>query len=477
MPRNEGQSSNALNSTKILENHGPEGQPSRAPCVTIGLPCFNASISLLKTRSREHTDGRPQHWLLAITDEAFADAGYFPPREDGIANYIWYQLIQAMRRKPIALELPHSMTIFVPNDIACVLPKALTPDVGCTLRSLTHNLAFLPGKGIVRPEWNIHSGSTDVFERIRASTKRKPKNRAPEGVFNILLIPFPYVVHATDFRVSRPPEAEADGYFTLSQDWLRDGSKNISAATLTRFIGSLINNAQQEIGAIHAVILPEGALTKNLANAVARKLAKRFRTLELFVTGAMSGTPPAQRNIAAQYSMVDGEVVSSVEQSKHHRWLLEGSQIRQYHLGGALDPNSRWWEHIDVQNRRIGFAVNSQNAIISALVCKDLARYDPVLPTVTAVGPTLVIALLLDGPQLSSRWPARYTTVLAEDPGSSVLTLTNAGMVERSAMPADHNHAVVGLWKDRHGARAGAAEPPSRPCFVPELLRKKTKDT
>jgi hypothetical protein len=390
--------------------------------------------------------------LVAITDEAFADAGYFPPGDDGIANYIWYELIQAMRKKPVALELPHSVTIYVPNDIACVLPKALTPDVGCTLRSLTHNLAFLPGKGIVRPEWLVHSGSADVFERIRARRKHKTRNRAPEGVFNILLIPFPYVIHATDFKISRPSEGEADGYFTLSQDWLRDGSKNIPTATVTSFIGSLIHNAQREIGSIHAVVLPEVALTKRLADAIAMKLAKRFRTLELFVTGATLGRPPAQRNIAAQYSMVDGEVVRSVEQSKHHRWLLEANQIRQYHLGGALDPNFRWWEHIDVQNRRIGFAVNSQDAIVSALVCEDLARYDPVLPTVTAVGPTLVIALLMDGPQLSSRWPARYATVLAEDPGSSVLTLTNAGMVERSAMPADHHHTVVGLWKDRHGA-------------------------
>jgi hypothetical protein len=123
---------------------------------------------------------------------------------------------------------------------------------------------------------------------------------------------------------------------------------------------------------------------------------------------------------------------------------------KEWTKSGSLDPNRRWWEHIDVHNRSIAFVINSQNAIISALVCEDLARYDPVLPTMTAVGPTLVIALLLDGPQLSSRWPARYATVLAEDPGSSVLTLTSAGMVERSAMPADQNRAVVGLWKDRH---------------------------
>jgi len=57
----------------------------------------------------------------------------------------------------------------------------------------------------------------------------------------------------------------------------------------------------------------------------------------------------------------------------------------------------------------------------------------------------------MDGPQLPNRWPGRYATVLAEDPGSAVLTLTNLGMIERSALPNVPNRAVVGLWKDRHG--------------------------
>jgi hypothetical protein len=180
-------------------------------------------------------------------------------------------------------------------------------------------------------------------------------------------------------------------------------------------------------------------------------LAKRFRHLELFITGQIIGSPSAQRNVAAQYRLLDGEIVSVVEQSKHHRWRLEESQIRQYQLGGIFDPNFNWWEHIDVHNRSIGFSINRHDAIVAALVCEDLARNEPVLPTVAAVGPTLVIALLLDGPQLTSRWPGRYATVLAEDPGSSILTLTSLGMIERSAMPGAGAKSVVGLWKDSYG--------------------------
>jgi hypothetical protein len=88
------------------------------------------------------------------------------------------------------------------------------------------------------------------------------------------------------------------------------------------------------------------------------------------------------------------------------------------------------------------------------LICEDLARQDPAADLIRAVGPNLVIALLMDGPQLNSRWPARYASVLAEDPGSSVLTLTSLGMAERcrpilrSTGKRAEPSRVVGLWRD-----------------------------
>jgi hypothetical protein len=42
--------------------------------------------------------------------------------------------------------------------------------------------------------------------------------------------------------------------------------------------------------------------------------------------------------------------------------------------------------------------------------------------------------LLLDGPQLGSRWTARHASVVADDPGSAAITLTSYGMV-RAAGP------------------------------------------
>src|SRR5262249_7918878 len=80
--------------------------------------------------------------------------------------------------------------------------------------------------------------------------------------------------------------------------------------------------------------------------------------------------------------------------------------------------------------------------------CEDLAQIDNVVEVIRSVGPTGVLTPLLDGPQLSSRWAARYASVLADDPGSAVLTLTSFGMVERCRPHGRDSSRVVALRKD-----------------------------
>jgi len=96
------------------------------------------------------------------------------------------------------------------------------------------------------------------------------------------------------------------------------------------------------------------------------------------------------------------------------------------------------------------FGLDARQAVFAALVCEDLARFDPVLPVLASVGPNLVIALLMDGPQLRGRWPGRHATVLADDPGSAVLTLTSLGMVRRSSPPPGvTTRDCIALWTER----------------------------
>jgi hypothetical protein len=64
------------------------------------------------------------------------------------------------------------------------------------------------------------------------------------------------------------------------------------------------------------------------------------------------------------------------------------------------------------------------------------------------IGPTVVFSLLLDGPQLPQRWSSRYASVLADEPGSAVLSLTSFGMVTRSTPPGCRRSRAVAMWSE-----------------------------
>lgn len=170
--------------------------------------------------------------------------------------------------------------------------------------------------------------------------------------------------------------------------------------------------------------------------------------------------------------LAGGEKVFAFAQDKHHRWLLDPSQIRQYGLGGVLDPSVSWWEHTEVARRELGFVSIQPWLTLSTLICEDLARPDPIANLVRAVGPNLVVALLMDGPQLANRWPGRYGTVLADDPRSSVLTISALGMVKLSRPRGMPPSDVVALWKDaRSGAPTEISLPPGNEGIVISLTR------
>lgn len=139
---------------------------------------------------------------------------------------------------------------------------------------------------------------------------------------------------------------------------------------------------------------------------------------------------------------------------------MDEGQIRRYQLGDSLDPHDQWWEKIELQPRSCTFYVFRHGAALTALVCEDLARIDPAQVAVRSIGPNLVIVLLMDGPQLERRWPGRYATVLADDPGSAVLTLTSSGMVRRSVRPGEKVPCEVALWKEALGQAQELQLPP-----------------
>src|SRR5262249_15944263 len=83
-------------------------------------------------------------------------------------------------------------------------------------------------------------------------------------------------------------------------------------------------------------------------------------------------------------------------------------------------PGVRWWEAMAVPRRAVQVVELAEGVTLVSLVCEDLARLDEVADLLRAIGPTVVVTTLLDGPQLASRWTAGSASVLAADPGPAV---------------------------------------------------------
>jgi hypothetical protein len=364
------------------------------------------------------------HWqtlsaLLTITamaDEAATGVGV----ESGGTAFL--------RRAAAQLDESGSLAR-LPADRVRVLPKLRPPDAGITLRSLSHNLAL--NRAEVHVRWRVPPGSE---QGLRGTDQRSR--------LSLLLVPYPSIVNAGDFRPVGGPLANLNerryGFYEYAP----------SDSVVTAEVVALARSARRRLGTLDAVVLPEGALEEHAVAELQQALADE--QVPYLIAGVRR---PASGGVhfGANYAYIAGPGWSA-SQPKHHRWCIEGSQVHQYHLGSALDPGVRWWEAIEVPRRTLTFVTipDRPGLTVCPLVCEDLARPDPVTEVVRAVAPTLVVALLLDGPQLASRWPARYASVLADDPGCSVLTLTALGMAWRSQPPGTSPSRVIALWKDPH---------------------------
>ena len=201
---------------------------------------------------------------------------------------------------------------------------------------------------------------------------------------NLLLIPFPYRISGLCFEAGptcmTPPcneENEKFRFFKIKQKWLENDGRRIRAAEFCKFVVQLVQLAREEVGTVHGIILPETALSEELAVSAATALAKALPGLELFITGVLNSTGrEVARNAVHTFIFRDGSVYTEWQQSKHHRWKLDRFQISTYNLGDRLDPNCLWWEHSDVSNRSCTFYVVRYGICLATLICEDLARIE-----------------------------------------------------------------------------------------------------
>lgn len=363
--------------------------------------------------------------LHALADEASAGFGVPASREDAEEDPDWI----VYRHDANELLASSGSLSKVSPRIMRILPKLRTPQAGISLRSLSAHLAATR-LGEVDVKW----AHAPTFEDGKAS-------------FNLLLLPIPMQIVPGNFVPATGRLDNMDRRF---------GFFRFEPAPLDQnLLHDVIQRAKACAGGVDGVVLPELALSESELDAVKVMLEKAFPSPER-VPFLLSGVRKDRANIA-HFACCEPSrrVWRDFAQSKHHRWALDRGQILNYQIGAALHPSIKWWEDIDVQQRELHYILVNSWLGICPLICEDLARQDPVAQIIRSLGPTLVIALLLDGPQLVGRWPARYATVLADDPGSSVLTFTPLGMCERSKPPGASPKRVVGLWKD---ARNGVKE-------------------
>ena len=396
---------------------------------------------------------RPALSLLAIADEAARGLGFEPP--NGEASF-QSNLIAYLVEQRVTQDEPTFSFSTAETDLACILPKSRTPMVGCTLRSLSHHLALLPPRGLARAYWLPYAAPAPVGALKKAASPRAPTT--PNKPLNCLLVPMPFRVQAQAIRGVRT-DGGRWGWFEIEPSWCLASNAIAPDAFATEvenfwsFILSLIEAAERDVGEVHVLVFPEAALS----SAVFRELKDRLEAtnVELLIAGLFDrndaqGQAYEHGNFAALGVIGANGLIST--RPKHHRWRLDESQIQTYALGASLDPNYGWWENIDILSRSLDVYVLRGTTTVTTLICEDLARHDPCQELVRGIGPNLVFALLMDGPQLKARWPARYATVLAEDPGSSVLSFTSLGLIERSnATGLVPPSRKIGLWRDDRG--------------------------
>lgn len=322
------------------------------------------------------------------------------------------------------LQAQGSLSRLSPTRVR-IVPKGQLSARGITIRSLSRYLAL-------------------CYESVEVRWRSiEPGPLAERGDYNLLLVPWPLSVKAEDFRPAPPMllenmDPERFGFFEFAPEPSLD----------CELVSSLLEAAVADAGRVDAVVLPEAAVYAEAIPGLEQTLARHGATF--LITGVSQ--PPAHAAFGRNYlhfGIRTRTGWSRYEQDKHHRWALDEAQIRQYHLSRALQPKRLWWEAIDIRKRTLHIVDVGAGVTAAPLVCEDLARLDEVADLVRRIGPSLVVALLLDGPQLRSRWPSRYASVIADDPGSAVLTLTSLGMAVRSRPPGKRRSRVIAHWNDR----------------------------
>lgn len=449
----------------------------------------------------------PAMRLMIIADEASKGIGFnarkvdferadgtIVPRQLFTAQTILFTgtIVEGLDDDPSAIQERtrslSTITARIDRALVSVLPKTRTAQVGCTIRTMSHHLALLTSQGRLQTNWYV--------TRERPVPSVSETDDGKQLPLNLLLVPFPFGIRSVAFAPESKDERHSS--FSMKQHWLgravvrtddffelermrnRNEEENSAlsrAQALADFVQSLMDDAEADGKPVNGIVFPELSLTGPLHDFISEKLfarPKNWNNLEFIVSGTSSRK--VERDAGA-IEIQHGNFVSTrgilktekdpdrkidirqdasqkrvlwdyrSERAKHHRWCITASQSQAYGLANQLDPNSQWWEDIPIGARTVDVFEPRAGSSMTVLICEDLARVDPCQDAVRALGPNLVLALLMDGPQVRGRWPANYAGVLADDPGASVLTVTSLGLINRAAPSAPSDSRAIAYWR------------------------------
>jgi hypothetical protein len=364
------------------------------------------------------------YYLLAIADEACEGFGLPARSEDYSIQFLADKILEPTE---YGSSLCNSM---IHPSRARVLPKSHTPQAGLTLRSLTHHLCYV----------DAHEGAP-LWYTIPGFRRERDTER-----INVLVVPWPKWINNKQF-------SETPWQGAHEQHRFFDFEPEDACGRLALHVWRLCEIASSQGSPVDLVILPELSINASDYRILRQVLLSQKIAL---VAGIGGSTQEGMRKNRIGLDIpISASHAVHLRQGKHHRWRLDREQIEQYGLSSSLDPKRIYWENLELGDRHLCFVGLHPRLLTAVLICEDLARQEPIGELVKSVGPNLVVAILMDGPQLSTRWSSRYAAVLADDPGCSVLSVTSVGMSERSKPTGEQEGGsrVVALWKDHRGAR------------------------
>lgn len=425
------------------------------------------------------------------------------------------RLLFGRRKEHPKMHIGGSLSTF--NTERCrVLPKRHNPSIGITLRSISSNLTF--HQSAVDVVWRKTRNNTLNDRLLDGDSVAGASDAKKKTRLSLLLLPFPLTIKTKDFGIDKNGDKivamnEKYDFFTYEPYSEETGfSRLADKEKEMKKVVKLLKAANKELPDgedVDMLVFPEASLSMyqfNYLEGMLENAAKDYNIPSIIIAGVRESKEELAEEInkrkeeqrggnlknedllreghinfprnavyckyydrdptndgTSKGSYYNGPTINSesmpkYKQYKHHRWQLDRSQIRRYGLSGVLNTDKTWWESIKIPKRRVSFLNVGDRMTISHLICEDLARQDPIAELVRHVGPTLVVTILMDGPQLKNRWSARYATVLSDDPGCSVITLTSLGMVKRHSSEFGLMSRVIALWNETGGGHSREIE-------------------